>query len=124
KLGGSLSSTTLTLTDLIDNGNRAGGNEALYLYGSGGLNGLKIKPNSRLIIGDINLYVQVDGEMVHINSLFTEGVKWIPFDQGTITLSDYACTLTADLNGDCFVDMADLAVLANEWLQCGDGDCD
>ena len=124
-IGRNISSTTLTLVDLVDNGNRAGGNEALYLYGSGGYNGLQIELGSKLIIGDINLYVQIDGEMVHINSLFTEGVKYIKYDQGIIALSEnYDCTLIADLNGDCFVDLADFAIMAAEWLQCGDGDCD
>ncbi len=27
--------------------------------------------------------------------------------------------LVADLNGDCYVDVADLAILAGEWLRCG-----
>lgn len=123
-VGQSPSPTTLTLVDLVDNGNQAGIGEAMYLYGSGGLDGLKIGPGSKLIIGDINLYVDVDGQMVHINSLFGPGVKWIPFDEGIITLSDYSCSLAADLNGDCFVDLGDFAIMASEWLQCGDDQCD
>lgn len=27
--------------------------------------------------------------------------------------------LTADLNGDCWIDIADLAILASQWLDCG-----
>ena len=123
-IGENSSPATVMLVDLVDNGNRDANSEALYLYGSGGISGLKIRPNSRLIIGDINLYVKVDGEMVHINSLFGPKTKYISFDQGVITRSDYSCSLTADLNGDCFVNLVDLAIMANEWLQCGDGQCD
>jgi len=122
-VGDDLIATTVTLVDLIDNGNRNGGREALYLYGTGGQSGLRIKPDSKFIIGDINVYAYVGAEMVHINSLFGPGVKWIAFDEGVITLTDYECTLQADLNGDCFVDLSDLAVMASEWLQCGDLDC-
>ena len=32
----------------------------------------------------------------------------------------YKCTLSYDLNRDCFVDMLDFALLVSEWLQCGD----
>ena len=31
----------------------------------------------------------------------------------------YQCTLSYDLNGDCFVDFADFGKFASEWLGCG-----
>lgn len=36
---------------------------------------------------------------------------------GTFTI--YECTLKTDLTGDCIVGFADLAVLAEDWLKCG-----
>jgi hypothetical protein len=46
-------------------------------------------------------------------------------DKGTDSGSAYIffpCAIwpTADLTGDCRVDFEDFAVLANQWLQCGD----
>ncbi len=35
------------------------------------------------------------------------------------TVFQCAQTLTADLTGDCFVNLADFAVLAQQWLTCG-----
>ena len=31
----------------------------------------------------------------------------------------FVCTLKYDLDGNCFVDLADIALLATEWLQSG-----
>jgi len=49
-----------------------------------------------------------------------------PLNPATGDLSDdnftiFQCqvSLTADLNGDCFVDLADLALFAGQWLDCG-----
>ena len=120
---GNMQPTTLLLVDLADNQNDGANNEALYLYGSGGMEALRIGPDSTLTIGNIDVYATVGGVMTHINSLFTGGVKWIPFDEGKITLTEYDCTLAADLTGDCFVGLADFAVMAAEWLHCGDLDC-
>lgn len=114
----------VTLVDLIDNGNQTSGPESLYLYGSGGLNGLVIEDGCQLIIGNINVYVMVDGQMENLADYFTEGVKWIPFDNGIITITDYTCSLASDLTGDCFVDLSDLGVMAGEWLSCGDPECE
>ncbi|AQQ72548.1 hypothetical protein SMSP2_02938 [Limihaloglobus sulfuriphilus] len=108
---------TVMLVDLIDNGNRSGGQEALYLYGSGGLSGLRIRPGSKLIIGDVNLYVNTGDELIHINSLFTPGRKWIAYDEGAITLTEYECSLLADITGDCVVNLDDFSLMAGEWLQ-------
>lgn len=35
------------------------------------------------------------------------------------TIFQCQATLTADLNGDCFVDLSDFFVWTNQWLQCG-----
>ena len=32
----------------------------------------------------------------------------------------FRCLLNYDLNGDCYIDLRDLALLASEWLLCGD----
>jgi hypothetical protein len=82
--------TELALVDLIDNGNRHS-NEALYLFGSGGLDGLRILDGSRLVIGDINVYALVDGVWVHFNEdpdLVLNGS--VPFDEGYIVLPEPA----------------------------------
>jgi hypothetical protein len=42
-----------------------------------------------------------------------------PKDVWTYTAAGCPVTLTADLNGDCRVDFADLAILASEWLASG-----
>jgi hypothetical protein len=112
--------STIMLVDLIDNGNRSGGQEALYLYGSGALSGLRIRPGSKLIIGDVNLYVNTGDEVIHINSLFGPGQKWISYDEGIITLTEYECSLLADVTGDCVVNFDDFSLMAGEWLQSGD----
>jgi ELWxxDGT repeat protein len=39
------------------------------------------------------------------------------------TFSIYECPLTADVTGDCVVNLADLAVTAAQWLQCAGPDC-
>ncbi|MBI9015785.1 MAG: hypothetical protein JEZ07_00855 [Phycisphaerae bacterium] len=119
-VGSEAQPTKVMLVDLIDNGNRDGKNEALYLFGSGSLSGLRIKPGSKLIIGDIDVYAFIDTEMVHINSLFGPDTKYINYDEGTIALTDFDCTLQSDLNGDCFVNLLDLAIMTSEWLQGGE----
>jgi beta propeller repeat protein len=40
-------------------------------------------------------------------------------DQSNAVFTIFQCMLKADLTGDCYVDMADLAELAKQWLQCG-----
>ena len=42
-------------------------------------------------------------------------------DASDAAFSIFACQthLRADLNGDCYVDFADLAILMSEWLHCG-----
>lgn len=38
---------------------------------------------------------------------------------GTFTIFQCLKTLAGDLNGDCYVDILDFAILAGDWLQCG-----
>lgn len=87
--------TVVELVDVIDNGQRANGVEALYLFGLGGSDGLQIRPNSTLVINNINVYAWLTGEYagqvfvgewVHINGLFGQDVTSIDFDDGTIVI--------------------------------------
>ncbi len=39
-------------------------------------------------------------------------------DQSDATLAIYTCALAGDVTGDCAVNIADLAVIAAEWMQC------
>ena len=41
-------------------------------------------------------------------------------DASNATFRIFQCTLSYDLTGDCYIDLRDLAMLASEWLQCGD----
>ncbi|MCB1128657.1 MAG: hypothetical protein KDM81_19330, partial [Verrucomicrobiae bacterium] len=63
---------TLKLVDLVDNGNRGDGSEALYLYGVD-TEGLVLHSGSKLVIGDLNVYVLHGGTMVHLNALLAGG---------------------------------------------------
>ena len=74
---------TAFVVDLVDNGNRASP-EALYLYGSGGLDGLELLGGSTLYVGNINVYTLADGVMVHINDLFAGGQRIVAFDEGFV----------------------------------------
>ncbi|MBE0535661.1 MAG: hypothetical protein IH624_08320 [Phycisphaerae bacterium] len=42
------------------------------------------------------------------------------FDISDAPFRIFRCLLNFDLNGDCYVDLRDLALLASEWLLCGD----
>jgi len=89
--------TTVLLVDLEDNGNRSS-NEALYLYGSGGLYGLRVRGGSTLVVGDINVYALWQGEMVHINELFGPEVR-VPFDDGWIAVPEPGTLTLIGLGG-------------------------
>ena len=67
--------TVVELIDAIDNGNRLSP-EALYLPGLGG-DGLEIFGGSSFNIESINVYAFLDGEWVHLNSLFAGGITQI-----------------------------------------------
>ena len=80
-VGSELEASKVILVDFIDNGNRAS-LEALYLYGSGGLDGLGLLGGSSLVIGNINVYAHINGVMVELHSLFGPGETTVPYDQG------------------------------------------
>ncbi len=96
-VGGSGAAEVL-LVDAIDNGNRAS-NEALYLYGSGGLDGLDILTGSTLVIGDIHVYALIDGEQVHINEWFGDDVTSVEFRDGWVVLPEPASLALLGLGG-------------------------
>jgi len=46
---------------------------------------------------------------------------------GIFTIFQCTKQLKGDLNGDCYVDFLDIAILAGDWLECGnpfDAACD
>ncbi len=96
-VGGSGAAEVL-LVDAVDNGNRAS-NEALYLYGSGGLDGLDILTGSTLVIGDINVYALIDGQQVHVNEWFGENVTSVAFGDGWVVLPEPATLALLGLGG-------------------------
>ncbi len=71
--------TTVQLVDVINNGNGSPG-EALYLYGLGGPDGLRILGGSTLDINSLNVYAYQGGGWVDLNAL-------IDADGGTSALS-------------------------------------
>ncbi len=100
-IGQDLGPTTVLLLDVIDNGNRPESDtEALYLYGLGGPQGLRILGGSTLVINNINVYTMIDGEWLHINTLFPPGVEAVAYDGGFIALHTVATA------GNCTADMA------------------
>jgi hypothetical protein len=100
-VGGS-GATEVLLVDAIDNGNRAS-NEALYLYGSGGLDGLDVLTGSTLVIGDINVYALIDGEQIHVNEWFGESVTSVAFRDGWVALPEPATLALVGLGGVAMV---------------------
>ena len=82
--------SSVELTDAIDNGNRGTGGEAeaLYLYGLGGPTGLQILNDSALVLNGINVYAwdPIEGQQVHLNSLFSPGELRIAYDDGFLQL--------------------------------------
>jgi hypothetical protein len=73
------------LVDTLNNGARgsAGEPESLYLYGLGG-QGLRLFSGSRLLLGNINCYAQVNGRSVNLRSLIPAGTNSVAFDGGFI----------------------------------------
>ena len=81
----------VTLVDRFDNGNRRGTPEALYLFGLGGADGLRILGGSTLYLNPepnpppnelIPTYALLGGQVVDLYSLFPAGVHKIAFDEG------------------------------------------
>ena len=76
------------LVDLLDNGNRVGGQpEALYLYGLGGTDGLSLANGSELVCGRPQCLAWMSSKWVHLNDLFAAGVTQVQFASGTLAVS-------------------------------------
>jgi len=77
--------TTVEFLDAFDNGNRGGGNEALYLCGLGSnLDGLILHEGSALILDHLDAYAWMDGDWVYLNTWLEDGMA-----PTTITLGGY-----------------------------------
>jgi hypothetical protein len=113
-VGADGSPTMITLLDVLDNGNRLGGNEALYLYGLGGPDGLVINAGSSLVINNLNVYAFLDGAMTHLNAMFGPMVNEIPLGAGTLMLLPEP-PLLGDTNKDGRVDIDDLNNVRNNF---------
>ena len=111
-VGTAAQATTVVLVDMIDNGNRTSPREALYLFGSGGVDGLHVLGGSSLVLGDINVYALIGGTMTHINGLFGAGETSIAFDGGFLDLS----ALEGDFDADGDVDADDIDLLLGNVL--------
>ena len=69
------------LVDLLNNGNRSGGNEALYLFGSGSGGGLSLLDGSTLVLNHLDAYDYVNGSWVSLQSVLG-GSNEVAFDGG------------------------------------------
>ena len=82
-LGSPTETVEVELVDWSDNGNRNGGNEALYLFGIGAEDGLVIENGSALIIApDMNVYAVISGVSTNLHDLFGAGETEVPFGGG------------------------------------------
>ncbi len=101
-------STVVQLLDVIDNGNRGPTTpEALYLYGLGGPDGLRIFGGSTLRLNHIKVYAKIGGAWTLLSSLFPQGEVEIPFDDGFIR-RDAGTEIVGDCNCDGVVDFFDI----------------
>ncbi len=114
--------TIVELSEVFDNGNRGpmglNGEEALYLYGLGGPDGLRIDGDSVLALNSINVYAWdgASGQQVHLNSLFGPGDYRIPFGNGVLQLG-----LGGDFDGDNLYTCRDIDELVSR-IVTGDHD--
>ena len=101
-IGQTAQRTSVDLIEVIDNGNRGGGTEALYLFGLGGPDGLRILNDSALILNGINVYAwdAVAGQQVHLNSLFGPGDLRLPFDDGFLQVAPLDFQWDNPMGGD------------------------
>lgn len=53
----------------------------------------------------------------------TNSTNFIVFDTSNAVFTIYECVLDGDLTGDCIIDLVDVAVMASEWLECGNPSC-
>ena len=75
------SPATLELVDLVDNGDRADGPEALYLFGSGGSNGLSLLDGSTLVLNHLDAYDDIGGSWVSLQAVLGNNNQ-VAFDGG------------------------------------------
>jgi hypothetical protein len=100
--------TVVQLMETIDNGNRNGSTpEALYLYGLGGPDGLRILGGSTLRLNALHCYAKLQGQWVLLNDLFPQGEVEIPFDNGFIR-RDAGTQIVGDLNCDGTLNFDDI----------------
>ncbi|MBL9032749.1 MAG: hypothetical protein JNM80_13730 [Phycisphaerae bacterium] len=101
--------TTLRLSDLIDNGHRAGRPEAMYLWGSferatpaptpcgptvPQMDGLRVLGGSTLFLDTVNAYAFQGGEWEHLNCRFSGDVRRVAYDGGFLETN--ACYANCD----------------------------
>ena len=84
-VGSTNQASVVHLVDTLNNGGRgsSGEPEALYLYGLEG-QGLRLLSGSRLMLGGLNCYAAVNGQMVNLKTLVTSSTNSVAFDGGFI----------------------------------------
>ncbi len=108
--------TVVALRENINNENRLGNPEVLYLRGlKGEPSTLQILGGSTLVINDLNVYIC--DELIRLKDLFGKGDDEIPYDMGFIELG--AFPVTGDFDGDGIVGVKDLLFLLGAWGPCG-----
>jgi hypothetical protein len=82
-VGATNQASLVQLVDTVNNGGRgpSGAPEALYLYGLEG-QGLRLLSGSRLVLGGLNCYAAVNGQMVNLKTLVNANTNTVPFDGG------------------------------------------
>jgi hypothetical protein len=100
--------TVVQLLDVIDNGNRGPTTpEALYLYGLGGPDGLRILGGSTLRLNHLKVYAKIAGVWTLLNDLFPVGSVEIPYDDGYLR-RDAGTEIVGDCNCDGLVNFDDI----------------
>jgi len=117
--------TTVELVDLVNNGNRGEGREALYLYGLGiNEDGLVIHEGSKLIVDYLDAYAWMDGQWVHLNDWLVDGMtpltvpmggKYLEFDSALQSVFCEGEAIPGDATGDRCVDASDLLIVEGNW---------
>gem|GEM_PF-5932311 len=85
--------------------------EAVYLFGANGQDGLRVLGGSTFALGGVNVYSfdTTANDFILLNDLFGPDEDVIAFDQGFLQLSALIdLGLTGDFNGDGFVGQSDL----------------
>jgi hypothetical protein len=86
-IGQSGRASFVQLVDVYDNGNRGQrNNEAIYLFGLGGPDGLVLLGGSTLYLDNLNVYARENGQWVHLNALFGTSNSVIAYSGGFLHL--------------------------------------